>query len=73
MEEIPENYGGFKRENDFEFSGKDGVVASELIVKAGSTETIELPALEVPNYLVLLVLTLIWINVTWSLDKNTID
>ncbi|XP_041024352.1 patellin-4 [Juglans microcarpa x Juglans regia] len=52
MEEIPENYGGFKKENDFEFSGKDGGVASELIMKAGSTETIELPALEVGSTLV---------------------
>lgn len=48
VEEIPAHYGGFKRENDDEFSGKDGA-ASELIVKAGSTETIEIPALEVPN------------------------
>jgi hypothetical protein len=48
VEEIPVNYGGFKRENDFEFSSNDGRV-SELILKAGSTEIIEIPALEVPN------------------------
>lgn len=41
-EEIPVQYGGFKREKDFEFSSEDGSV-SELTVKAGSTETIELP------------------------------
>lgn len=46
VEEIPVNYGGFKRENDFEFSEKDGTV-SELILKAGSTHIIEIPALEV--------------------------
>ncbi|XP_059438080.1 patellin-4 [Corylus avellana] len=51
VEEIPVNYGGFKRENDFEFSVKDGSV-SELILKAGSTEIIEIPALEVGTTLV---------------------
>jgi ABC-type uncharacterized transport system ATPase subunit len=45
-EEIPVQYGGFKRENDFEFSSEDGEV-SELVIKAGSTETIEIPAAEV--------------------------
>lgn len=58
MEEIPENYGGFKKEKDFEFSGEDGV-ASELIMKAGSIETIEIPSLEVPNT-VLLLMMLTW-------------
>lgn len=50
IEEIPVNYGGFKRENDSEFSSQDGAV-SELILKAGSTATIEIPALEVGNSL----------------------
>ncbi|KAJ6313850.1 hypothetical protein OIU78_017488 [Salix suchowensis] len=45
-EEVPVQYGGFKRESDFEFSSKDGEV-SELVIKAGSTETIEIPAAEV--------------------------
>ncbi|PKI60958.1 hypothetical protein CRG98_018664 [Punica granatum] len=51
-EEIPVRYGGFKRENDLEFSSKDGAV-SELSVKPGSTETIEIPIYEVGS-------TLIW-------------
>ncbi|XP_014517083.1 patellin-4 [Vigna radiata var. radiata] len=46
IEEIPVQYGGFKRENDAEFSSQDGAV-SELILKAGSTATVEIPALEV--------------------------
>ncbi|XP_061339737.1 patellin-4 [Gastrolobium bilobum] len=50
IEEIPVQYGGFKRENDSEFSAQDGAV-SELILKAGSTATIEIPALEVGNTL----------------------
>jgi hypothetical protein len=46
-EEIPIQYGGFKRENDTEFfSSEDGYV-SELILKAGSTQTIEIDAAEV--------------------------
>ncbi|CAK7357359.1 unnamed protein product [Dovyalis caffra] len=45
-EEVPVQYGGFKRENDFEFSSEDGEV-SELLIKAGSTETVEIPAAEV--------------------------
>ncbi|QCD77410.1 4-nitrophenyl phosphatase [Vigna unguiculata] len=48
IEEIPVQYGGFKRENDAEFSSQDGAV-SELILKAGSTATVEIPALEVGN------------------------
>ena len=40
-EEIPVNYGGLKRENDPDFSTDDGV--SDVTVKAGSTETIEIP------------------------------
>ncbi|CAL0301008.1 unnamed protein product [Lupinus luteus] len=46
IEEIPVQYGGFKRENDSEFSTQDAAV-SELTLKAGSTTTIEIPALEV--------------------------
>ncbi|KAJ1420866.1 GOLD domain [Sesbania bispinosa] len=50
IEEIPVHYGGFKRENDSEFSTQDASV-SELTLKAGSTATIEIPALEVGNTL----------------------
>ncbi|XP_030474770.1 patellin-4 [Syzygium oleosum] len=50
--ELPVQYGGFKREKDFEFSSEDGSV-SELTVKAGSTETIELPIEETGS-------TLLW-------------
>lgn len=46
IEEIPIQYGGLKRENDFEFSTEDGGV-SEVVLKAGSTETIETSAPEV--------------------------
>lgn len=42
-EEIPVQYGGFMRENDFDFYGDDYAV-SELFVKAGTTQTIEIPA-----------------------------
>lgn len=45
-EDIPIQYGGLKRENDTEFSVENGIV-SELIIKSGSTETIEIPAPEV--------------------------
>ncbi|KAK1384824.1 Cellular retinaldehyde binding/alpha-tocopherol transport [Heracleum sosnowskyi] len=45
IEEIPIQYGGLKRESDYEFSAGDGV-ASELIIKASSTATIEIPAPE---------------------------
>ncbi|KAJ4702846.1 patellin-4 [Melia azedarach] len=45
-EELPSQYGGFKRENDFEFSKEDAAV-SEITIKAGSTETIEIPADEI--------------------------
>lgn len=48
IEEIPVHYGGFKREDDSEFTAQDGA-ASELFLKAGSTATIEIPALEVPT------------------------
>ncbi|EXB75191.1 hypothetical protein L484_025971 [Morus notabilis] len=42
-EKIPVQYGGFMRENDFDFYGDDYAV-SELFVKAGTTQTIEIPA-----------------------------
>ncbi|KAK4743948.1 hypothetical protein SAY87_010260 [Trapa incisa] len=44
-EQIPIQYGGFKREND-EFSSHDNGV-SEVSVKPGSTETIEIPMEEI--------------------------
>lgn len=46
MEEIPTQYGGFKRENDFEFAAEGGEV-SEIVLKPASTETIEIAAPEV--------------------------
>jgi hypothetical protein len=64
VEEIPVNYGGFKRENDFEFSDKDGTV-SELILKAGSTHIIEIPALEVPNSSLILILIHLYVSWDW--------
>ncbi|KAL2495715.1 patellin-4-like [Forsythia ovata] len=48
-EEIPVQYGGLRKENDPHFSTKDA--ASEITVKAGATETIEIPAPEVGNTL----------------------
>ncbi|RYQ79222.1 hypothetical protein Ahy_Scaffold6g107929 isoform A [Arachis hypogaea] len=50
IEEIPVQYGGFKREDDTEFCSEDGAV-SELTLKAASTATIEIPTLEVGNTL----------------------
>ncbi|KAK6133156.1 hypothetical protein DH2020_033094 [Rehmannia glutinosa] len=50
-EEIPVLYGGLRREDDPDFSTQDA--ASEINVKAGATETIEIPAPEAGN-------TLIW-------------
>ncbi|KAF3450392.1 hypothetical protein FNV43_RR06473 [Rhamnella rubrinervis] len=59
-EEIPVQYGGFKRENDTEFfSSEDGAV-SELIIKAGSTEAIEILAPEVDTTLVWDITVLGW-------------
>ncbi|RVX19081.1 Patellin-4 [Vitis vinifera] len=43
-ENLPVQYGGLKRENDIEFSPADK--ALELIVKAGTIESIEIPATE---------------------------
>ncbi|XP_042482151.1 patellin-4-like [Macadamia integrifolia] len=45
-ENIPIQYGGLKRENDSEFSIEDGSV-SDLLVKSGGTETVEIPVPEV--------------------------
>lgn len=46
---IPVRYGGLRREDDDQFSapGDDGGV-SELVVKPGSIENIEIPVPEVP-------------------------
>ncbi|KAG6398120.1 hypothetical protein SASPL_139572 [Salvia splendens] len=45
IQEIPIQYGGMKRENDFEFSNADGE-ATAVVIKAGATETIEIPTPE---------------------------
>lgn len=49
VEQIPIQYGGLKRDSDFEFSAED-CTASELIIKATSTATIEIPAPEVCHW-----------------------
>ncbi|XP_052180722.1 patellin-4-like [Diospyros lotus] len=46
VEEILIKYGGLKRDNDFEFSLEDGK-ATELVIKGGSKDTIEIPTAEV--------------------------
>ncbi|XP_074285432.1 patellin-4-like [Silene latifolia] len=51
FEEIPVQYGGLKRENEAEFNGDEGKV-TEIVLKPGSTETIEIPALEAGKALV---------------------
>ncbi|CAO2814726.1 unnamed protein product [Amaranthus hypochondriacus] len=43
LEEIPTQYGGFKRENEIVFNSENGGV-SEISLKPGSTETIEIQA-----------------------------
>ncbi|XP_021749781.1 patellin-4-like [Chenopodium quinoa] len=43
FDEIPIQYGGFNRENDIEFNSEEGVV-TEIFLKSGSTETVEIPA-----------------------------
>ncbi|KAL0407131.1 UNVERIFIED_CONTAM: Patellin-4 [Sesamum latifolium] len=48
-EEIPVAYGGLQRENDPEFSAQHAVF--EVNVKAGATETVEIPAAEAGNIL----------------------
>lgn len=45
-EDIPIRYGGFKRENDNEFSEENSRIL-ELIVKAGLAESVEIPAPEI--------------------------
>ncbi|KAG6635709.1 patellin-4-like [Carya illinoinensis] len=50
-EEIPVHCGGLKQENDSEFSNEDAVM--DVVVKSGSTETINIPMLEAGT-------TLIW-------------
>ncbi|CAN1226473.1 PATL4 [Linum grandiflorum] len=45
IEQVPAQYGGFKRENDYEFGDEEMI--HESVVKAGSTETIEIPTPEV--------------------------
>ncbi|KAL6998897.1 hypothetical protein U1Q18_000063 [Sarracenia purpurea var. burkii] len=50
VEEIPVYYGGFKRENETEFSLEDEDL--EVTINAGSTETIEIPASEVETRLI---------------------
>ncbi|XP_044509683.1 patellin-4-like [Mangifera indica] len=45
-EELPVQYGGFKREDDFEFANEESKI-SEITVKPGSTESIEITADEI--------------------------
>ncbi|KAK1307950.1 Patellin-4 [Acorus calamus] len=61
-EEIPIRYGGLQHDNDTEFSLDNGKVL-ELVVKAGSTETIELPMPEVGT-------TLLWDLTVLGWDVN---
>jgi hypothetical protein len=56
-EEIPIQHGGFKRDDDTEFSNE---AVSEVLVKPGSTETIEIPAPESEGTLVWDVAVLGW-------------
>lgn len=58
-EHIPVHYGGLKRENDTEFSAEDGGV-SELIVKSGTTQTVQIPATEVGSTVVWDLMVLGW-------------
>ena len=57
-EEIPFQYGGFKRDNDPHFSTKDGV--SEISIKVASYETIEIPAPEVTNFFCVYSIYFLW-------------
>lgn len=45
-ENIPVQYGGLKREDDKEFSAENGM-ASEMVIRAGATASVEIPILEV--------------------------
>ncbi|KAI8553194.1 hypothetical protein RHMOL_Rhmol06G0325200 [Rhododendron molle] len=56
--EIPAHYGGFKRDNNSEFSFEDEV--HEVTVKASSTESIEIPAPEVGTTLLWDLIVLGW-------------
>ncbi|KAG2320606.1 hypothetical protein Bca52824_013819 [Brassica carinata] len=56
-EEVPVQYGGFKRDDDTEFSNE---AVSEVVVKPGSSETIEIPAPETEGTLVWDVVVLGW-------------
>ncbi|WZZ16162.1 hypothetical protein YC2023_109251 [Brassica napus] len=56
-EEIPVQYGGFKRYDDTEFSNE---AVSEVVVKPGSSETIEIPAAETEGTLVWDIAVLGW-------------
>ncbi|KAK6231065.1 hypothetical protein QUC31_002583 [Theobroma cacao] len=57
-EEIPVCYGGLKRDNDSDFSAEDH--AEEVLVKASSTETIEIPAPEAGSVLIWDLVVLGW-------------
>ncbi|PIM97970.1 Phosphatidylinositol transfer protein SEC14 [Handroanthus impetiginosus] len=59
IQEIPIKYGGIKRENDFEFSASDGEV-TEVVIKAGSTETIEIPTPEAGTTFIWDIIVLGW-------------
>ncbi|KAL0909436.1 hypothetical protein M5K25_020307 [Dendrobium thyrsiflorum] len=61
-EAIPTQYGGLKHENDYEFSMEEGRVL-ELTVKAASSGTIEIPALETGT-------TLLWDFVVLGWEVN---
>eukprot|EP01018_Ginkgo_biloba_P034742 Gb_24818 [translate_table: standard] len=58
-EYVPVQYGGLSRENDTEFSAADGGV-SELYIKAGVKQIVEIPATEVGTTLVWDVAVLGW-------------
>ncbi|XWS10652.1 hypothetical protein CRYUN_Cryun38cG0015400 [Craigia yunnanensis] len=57
-EEIPVCYGGLKRDNDSDFSAEDH--AEEVLVKASSTKTIEIPAPEAGSFLIWDLVVLGW-------------
>jgi hypothetical protein len=60
-------YGGLKRDGDTEFSAEDAEI-TEVVVKASSTETIEIEATEVQNNIriALLSYTMVFIEKTIS-------
>jgi hypothetical protein len=60
-------YGGLKRDGDTEFSAEDAEII-EVVVKASSTETIEIEATEVQNNIriALLSSTMVFIEKTIS-------